>query len=267
VRTSAEPETAAGRDGAVLVLGASRGLGRAIAVAVAEIGFPVVLGCRNPSDGDRTVAEIIALGGRALCVAADVTDYVGVSAAVAVADDFGPGLAGLVNNAGVIAPIAPLAEADPMAWAEAIAVNTVGPFNAIHAALPRLGHNGVILNLSSGAAHVPIEGWSAYCASKAALAMLTRSVFLEYGSRLKVFGVQPGMVDTDMQSQIRTSGIGPMGQFPRKHLSPPTIPARALAWLLRYAPADLNGTEVDLDAVDLRLRMGRHGRNWVSSSS
>ncbi|HWV21974.1 MAG TPA: SDR family oxidoreductase [Devosia sp.] len=246
-----------GRDGAVLVLGASRGLGRAIAVAAAEIGFAVVLGCRNPLDGERTVEEIIALGGRALCVAVDVTDYASVADAVAAADDFGSGLTGLVNNAGVIAPIALLAEADPRAWAEAIAVNVIGPFNAIQAALPRLVHNGVILNLSSGAAHVPIEGWSAYCASKAALAMLTRSVFLEYGQRVRVYGVQPGMVDTDMQSQIRASGLGPVSQFPRKHLSPPAIPARAASWLLRYAPADLNGTEVDLDAISLRLRMGR----------
>lgn len=240
-------------EGAVLVLGASRGLGPAIAVAVAETGSPVVLGCRNPADGVATTEYITALGGRALCVVVDVTDYASVAAAVAAADAFGPGLAGLVNNAGVIAPIARLAEADPKAWAEAIEVNAVGAFNAVHAALPRFAQHGVIVNLSSGAAHQPVEGWSAYCASKAALAMLTRSVFLEYGRRLKVYGVQPGMVDTDMQAQIRASGVGRISQLPRNSLSSPLLPARAVAWLLRHAPEDLNGTEVDLDAIGLRL--------------
>lgn len=250
-----QPDTA--RDGAVLVLGASRGLGRAIAVAAAEAGFPVVLGCRNPDDGEQVVRQISAWGGRATAIRVDVTDYASVVDAVQRAEDFGSGLAALVNNAALIGPLAPLEQADPAAWAQAMQVNIVGPFHGIRAALRRLPAGGVIVNLSSAAAHLPIEGWSAYCASKAALAMLTRSTFTESGGRVRVYGVQPGMVDTDMQAQIRASGIGPASRFPRRSLSTASIPARAIAWLVRHAPEDLSGTEIDLDAIGLRLRMGR----------
>lgn len=201
------------------------------------------------------MAEIVASGGRALCVAVDVTDHASVSQAVATACDFASGLAAIVNNAAIVTPLARLHLGDPDAWAEAMRVNVLGPYNAIRAALPVLRRGGVIVNLSSGAAHRPVEGWSAYCASKAALAMLTRSVFAEYGDVVRVYGVQPGLLDTDMQAEIRASGLGPPSRLPRSALADVAGAARAIAWLVRTAPADLSGTEIDVDGVALRRRM------------
>lgn len=244
--------------GVVLVLGASRGIGRAVAIAVAEDGRPVVLGCRNAADGEAIAHQLHMRGHRALVVAVDVTNYDAVAAAVAAADEFGRGLAGIVNNAGAVGPLADIEDTDPSAWARTIAVNLIGAYNGTRAALPRLVAGGVVINLSSGAAQLPVEGWSAYCVSKAGLAMLTRTTFTEHGDRLRVYGVQPGMVDTDMQVEIRASGIGALSRVPRRNLSAVGSPARAIVWLLQNAPADLSGMELDLDAVALRLRIGRH---------
>lgn len=220
----------------------------------------MVLGCRNAEDGEPIAQQIVAAGGRAQVSVVDVSDYASVDTAVATACAFGQGLTGVVNNAAVISPIARLDETDPAAWTRAIQVNLVGPYHGIRAGLPRLSDGGVIINLSSGAADIPLEGWSAYCASKAGLAMLTRSTHLEHGSRVRVYGAQPGMVDTDMQAEIRASGLGAVSRVPSRNLSLASSPSRAIAWLLRHAPEDLSGTEVDLEAIALRLRIGRESR-------
>lgn len=248
------------RPGAVLVLGASRGLGQAIAVAAAEAGFPVMLGCRNVDDGTATVAQLAARGLRAATIRVDVTDYALVEAAVTAAEQFGCGLAGIVNNAGLIGPLSGLETTAPGAWANALQVNLLGAYHGTRAALSRLVPGSVIVNLSSGAATTAVPGWSAYCVSKAGLAMLTRSTFIEHGSRVRVYGGQPGLVDTDMQAEIRASGLEPHSRIARRNLSVASLPARSIAWLLKYAPLDLSGTEVELDSVALQLRMGRHGK-------
>lgn len=242
--------------GAVLVLGASRGLGRAIAVAAAEAGLVTVLGCRQLAAGEAVAAGLRARGLTASAVAVDVTDYGAVAAAVAYAATLGDGLVGVVNNAGVIAPLAPIEATAPDAWSEAASVNLVGAYHGTRAALPRLADGGVIVNLSSGAADLPLAGWSAYCAAKAGLAMLTRCTHAEHGGRLRIYGARPGMVDTDMQAEIRASGLGPVSRIARGRLGDPAGAARAVAWLLRAAPEDLSGTEIELDSAELALRMG-----------
>ncbi|MBK8082433.1 MAG: SDR family oxidoreductase [Devosia sp.] len=244
------------RPGAVLVLGASRGLGRAIAVAGAEAGFAVVLGCREVATGEPTAARLRARGLRASAIGVDVTNYDAVAAAVEHAVAFGAPLVGIVNNAGIIGPLAPIEATAPDAWSQAISVNLVGAYHGTRAALPRLADGGVIVNLSSGAASQPLAGWSAYCAAKAGLAMLTRCTHAEHGERLRVYGARPGMLDTDMQAEVRASGLGPASRIAQRSLGAPSVAARAVAWLLGVAPEDLSGTEIELDSVALQLRMG-----------
>ena len=91
------------------------------------------------------------------------------------------GLDVLINNAGVIEPISHLASSDPDEWGQVIDINLKGVYNGIRAALPVMkdAGGGSILTISSGAAHDAIEAWSHYCASKAAVNMLGRSVHLE----------------------------------------------------------------------------------------
>src|SRR5690606_15700892 len=116
---------------------------------------------------------------------------------------------------------------------------------------------GTIVNLSSGAAHRPMEGWSAYCAGKAGLAMVTQSLALEYGARgIRAFGFAPGVVDTDMQGEIRASGINPVSKLPRENLARGDDPARAIAYLCSAAAADLAGGELDMRDASCRARAG-----------
>lgn len=101
-----------------------------------------------------------------------------------------------------------------------------------------------------------MEGWSAYCSSKAGLAMLTQSVAHEYGETgVLCFGFRPGVVDTGMQGQIRTSGINPISQLKRETLLPLHIPAQAVSFLFRTRPVDLNGTEIDIRDETLQRRI------------
>ncbi|QLQ18384.1 MAG: SDR family NAD(P)-dependent oxidoreductase [Exiguobacterium profundum] len=108
-----------------------------------------------------------------------------------------------------------------------------------------------------GAARRPLEGWSAYCAGKAGLAMLTRSVHLEYGAAgVQVYGFAPGVVDTGMQGEIRASGMNEVSQIPRAALALADQPARAIAWLCGPQAAGLAGQELDVREPGLRASAG-----------
>jgi len=240
----------------VLVLGASRGLGHATALALSEAGLAVGVGCRRLSDAEGLADLLVSRGGKALPLAVDVADHSQVVTAVAAAVQWAGPLGGLVNNAGVIDPIGRIADSDPRGWARLIEVNLVGAFNGVHAALPHLAEGGVIVNVSSGAAGKPMEGWSGYCASKAGLAMLTRSIHLEYGERVRAYGFRPGVVDTGMQGEIRASKLNPISQIPQANLLKPQIPATGIAWLFLNRPADLAGSEVDIRDSDFQNRAG-----------
>ena len=168
-----------------------------------------MLAARTAAQAEANARQINAAGGKAVAIACDVSDYAACQRLVhETTQRFGPPDV-LVNNAGVIEPIGMVGDADPAEWARSIEINLIGAYYAIRAVLPGMlerGH-GDIINVSSGAALRPQEGWSAYCAGKAGLAMLTRSIDLEHrAAGIRVFGFQPGTTDTDMQVTIRASG-------------------------------------------------------------
>lgn len=242
-----------------LVTGAGRGIGAAAVLALAQAGFAVVAAARRAEDARRVVEALP--GGEAVAMAAalDVADPAAAPPVVAAALARWGRLDVLVNNAGVIEPIARIAEADPEAWARCLAVNLAGAFNMVHAVLPAMlaQGGGTILNLSSGAAFRPLEGWSAYCASKAGLAMLTRAIDLEYGAAgIRAVGISPGLVDTGMQGQIRASGVNPVSRTPRERLADPADPARLIVWLAGGGAAAHAGAEVDIRAPEIRRAAG-----------
>jgi len=235
-----------------LVTGASGGIGEASARELASCGVAVMLAARRREACTRIADSIRASGGKAAAAACDVARYGEVEAAVArTVEDFGR-LDILINNAGTIEPIARLAESDPEAWANSAC-------HAVRAALPHLvaSGDGVIVDISSGAAHRPLEGWSAYCVAKAGLAMLTQAIAHEEGERgVRVYGFAPGVVDTDMQVRIRASGVNPVSRLARSDLAPPEQPARVIAWLCTPAAADLAGQEFDIRTPEIRRRAG-----------
>jgi NAD(P)-dependent dehydrogenase (short-subunit alcohol dehydrogenase family) len=244
----------------IIVTGASRGIGAAAAVALGKAGATVMLAARDGKLAGEVARSITAAGGRSAARACDVSDYAAIAALVReTSGQFGR-VDALINNAGVIEPIASVAESDPAAWARNVEINLIGAYNPVRAVLPGMisAGGGTIVNVSSGAAIRPQEGWSAYCAGKAGLAMLTRSIALEHGAQgIRVFGFQPGTTDTDMQVIIRASGINPISQIPRANLTPVAHPAAAIVYLCTSAADDLNGQEFSLrdDAFRSRLNL------------
>ena len=241
---------------AVLITGASRGIGAEAARAFAGAGARVGLLART----EEAVADLAAeIGEAALAIPCDVTRYWEVAAAVdAVARTFGR-LDVLVGNAGVIEPIAHLAEADPDGWGRAIDVNLKGVFHGLRAAMPvmiRQG-GGTILTLSSGAAHGPMEGWSHYCASKAGAAMLTACADREGREHgIRAMGLSPGTVATQMQREIKASGVNRVSQLDWSDHIPPEWPARALVWMCSPDADEFVGREVSLREEGVRRRVG-----------
>ncbi len=242
----------------IIVTGASKGIGAAAAVALGKEGATVMLAARNGKLAADVAQTIVAAGGIASARACDVSNYAEVQALVAeTIGRFGK-LDVLVNNAGVIEPIASVAESDPVAWVRNIDINLNGAYYAIRAVLPGMiaAGGGTIVNVSSGAAIRPLEGWSAYCTGKAGLHMLTRAVALENADKgIRIFGFQPGTTDTDMQVQIRASGINMVSKIPRENLTPVAHPAAAIVYLCTKAADDLNGQEFSLRDEPFRARL------------
>ena len=243
----------------VIMTGGSRGIGAAAALAMAREGAALMITARDGAASAKIAAEIQAAGGRAASMASDVSDFASVTDLVVQTEkQLGP-VDVLVNNAGIIEPIAGIAEADPAAWARNIQINLVGAFHGVRAVLPGMiaRGGGTIINISSGAAHRPLEGWSAYCTGKAGLAMMTQAIALENAAhRIRVFGFAPGTVDTEMQVTIRASGVNVISKIPRGDLAPVDHPARALVYLCTPAADDLAGSELSLRDEALRVRVG-----------
>lgn len=239
-----------------LVTGASRGLGEGAARALAKEGAAVMLLARDGDLAQKVAGEIVDAGGTAEALACDVSDYPSVERAVADTRQRLGGLDILINNAGVIEPIAEIAASDPAVWARNIQINLIGAYYVVRAVLDRMLQNGgTIINVSSGAAYRPLEGWSSYCAGKAGLAMLTRSLVLET-TGVRIFGFSPGTIDTDMQVKIRASGLNQVSQIPRANLSPVEHAVRGLVYLCDGAADDLTGQDVSMRDEAFRKRIG-----------
>lgn len=185
-----------------VVTGASRGLGAGIAETFADEGLQLGLCARRrpsrPGGAPGSVSEAV-----------DVVDADALgSFAVAVIERFGR-IDVWVNNAGVLDPVGPLVDADPGELRTNVEVNVLG---ALHGSAVFARHvrsrpgRGVLVNMVSGAANHPYEGWAAYCASKAAVTMATEVVAREERAHgLQAYALSPGVVDTDMQSRVRSS--------------------------------------------------------------
>ena len=214
-----------------LVTGASRGLGESAAQMLAARGMAIVVSARSAEDCERVSRDIVSAGGRAVAIPCDVSDADSVMRVVEEgAAKLGP-IDTLINNAGMVDPIGRITELSPADFDKTLSVNLNGAFYAIRAVLPHMveAGGGTIVNVSSGAAIRPLEGWSSYCASKAGLHMLTRSIALEVGSRgIRAFGFQPGTVRTKMQELIRASGVNQISQMTPEQHRPPEIPAQGI---------------------------------------
>jgi 3-oxoacyl-[acyl-carrier protein] reductase len=240
----------------VLITGASRGIGAATAQHLASLGANVVLTARS---GDALEQIATQIGPQAKAIACDVSDYDQVKSAVDLALAHFGSLDILVNNAGLLAPVHRLAEFAPKDWDQIIDVNVKGVFYMMHAALPIMikQGGGTIINISSGAAYGVLEGWSHYCASKAAVLQLTRSGHEEYGTQgISCLGLSPGTVATEMQVLIKASGVNPVSQLEVADHIPASDVAQAVAYLCGPAGIKYLGEDFHLKSPDSRAAIG-----------
>ena len=247
------------KDKNAIVTGASKGIGAATARELARQGANVLLVARSIDALDQIVNEIVEDGGRAESAKCDVSRYTEVSKAVEQCVDSFGSVDILVNNAGVIDPICRLANSDPEQWDRVVDINYKGVYHGLRATIPHMVSQGggVIVNISSGAATGALEVWSHYCSTKAAVLSLTRCADKEYRELgVRVVGLSPGTVATDMQVAIKSSGINPISQLdPSVHISAEWA-ARAVAWLCTKEAADLAGTDFSLKTEEERRRAG-----------
>jgi len=243
----------------VIVTGASKGIGAEAARAFAEAGAAVLLLARSFEPIEAIAGEIVAAGGRALAIACDIADPQQVESACATCITALGKPDILINNAGIIDPVSPLAASDPEAWSKAIDINAKGPYYGTRAVLPGMIEQGggTIITISSGAAHGPMEGWSHYCSSKAAAAMLTRCIDRETrGAGIRAMGLSPGTVATEMQVIIKKSGINPVSKLDPSVHKPAEWVARALVWMCGDDADEFIGEEVKLNDETIQRRIG-----------
>lgn len=240
----------------VVITGASRGIGAAAARTFVAEGARVALLARSAGQIESLVSE---LGTAVIGFGCDVSDWASVRDAMDVVKARFGGIDVLINNAGVVDPIARLADADPADWGRTQDINLKGVFHGMKAVIPvmRAQGRGTIITVSSGAAVRALEGWSAYCASKAGALMLTQAAHLEEGAHgIRVLGLSPGTVATEMQVKIKASGVNPISQLAWEDHIPPEWPARALVWMCGDAADEWLGRDVSLRDEGIRRAVG-----------
>ena len=244
-----------------IVTGGGRGLGRAVAERLAAMGAAVVIASRNAPELDEVAKAIKRAKGRALAQTADIADERQVQELVLATERWvGPATI-LVNNAGMVDPMVPLARSNAALWLRSMAINVGGTYLATRAVLPGMLDRGYgrIVTISSGAAIRPSAGWTAYSAGKAALVMMTRSLALELeGTGVSACTFNPGYMDTEMQERVRrtsTSDFPRSDEYRAAHregkLNDPKVPARTVAYLV-LPSTHRNGATLEQSDESLR---------------
>ena len=239
-----------------IVTGASRGIGAAVAALLAGDGSAVALVARSEHALADQVDTIRNSGGRAMAIPADIADPEACRRVAARVLERWERIDALVNNAGTFTPVATIADSHPQDWQANMATNLLGPYYLTHHCLDALRRRrGRVIQVSSGASETAIVAAGAYCIAKAGLNHFSRVLAAEEPDIVSV-AVRPGVVDTAMQDTIRREGPGTMpseqiAYYRRLHreglLVAPEVPARAIAWLARYAPPSLSGGYVNYD--------------------
>ncbi|WP_429217675.1 SDR family oxidoreductase [Kosakonia cowanii] len=239
-----------------LVSGASRGIGRATARFLAQEGYTVAVNYHRQRDAaDEVVAEILARGGKAFAVQADISDESQVEAMFARIDEEGLPLTALVNNADILFQQSRVEALSAARINQVLATNVTGYFLCCREAVKRMstqhgGQGGAIVNVSSAAARLGSPGeYVDYAASKGAVDTLTTGLSLEVAaSGIRVNGVRPGFIYTEMHASGGEPGRVDRvsSAIPMQRGGQPEEVAQAIAWLLSDKASYVTGSFIDL---------------------
>ena len=249
-------------DRVAVVTGAGRGIGRAIAVALAADGFAVVVTARDPATLVQTVADVEACDATALPVACDVRDEASVAAMADATRELGP-VHTVVANAGVAGPTAPLHEVALTDWRDCLATDLDGVFLTFRAFVPAMiaAEAGSLIAISSMTGKRPLHGRTPYAAAKMGVIGLVRTLALELGPHgIRVNAVCPGAVagpriDDVIRLQAATRGITEdqalaafTGASPLGRLVEAGEVAAACAYLASDRAASITGEDLNVTA-------------------
>lgn len=232
----------------VAITGASSGIGEATALHLAERGAILVLGARRADRLEALCSSIVSRGGTACFIVTDVTRRQDVDGLVALAvEKFGK-LDVLVSNAG-IAPISPLDALRVEDWEAMIDVNVKGVLYGIAAALPLFRRQGFghFINTLSTAGIKIVPTMAVYAGSKNAVRTITEALRQEAGPLLRVTGISPGYVDTELPSSMTDPAMRAQGEA---SMEATAIPASAIADAIAFAIAQ--PSNVDVGEIVLR---------------
>jgi NAD(P)-dependent dehydrogenase (short-subunit alcohol dehydrogenase family) len=246
-------------DRVALVTGASRGIGRATAIALGDAGFAVGIVARSGPQLEETRLLIDGTQAAAVAAVADVTDATAVAHAVDEIEAELGAVTVLVNNAGSLRAIGPLWEVDPEVWWSDVSTTLAGAYNCCRCVVPRMIErgDGRIVNLTSYAAVRPAPYQSGYGCGKAALNSFTESLAAELGEvGVSVFGVAAGFTQTEMTERLTSTDAGKRW-LPTAGSGRIVTPEQTAGLIVRLAEGsadDLSGRLLHtLDEVDVLL--------------
>lgn len=234
----------------ILISGAARGIGRACALILARQGADIALFDMNGDVGE-TAGAVRDLGRRASLAIVDVSDQEKVRQGVGLIRRELGHIDCLVNNAGIVNNIAPLARMEQAAWEREIAVNLTGAFNMIRAVIEPMAERGWgrIVNMASSAARGGLYNQVGYAATKSGLLGLTRNVTLEYARKgITCNAVLPGLIGTEnVLAMPRPIVEHSVSATPARRVGKPEEVAHLVAFLCSDEAGFINGAEIDID--------------------
>ena len=238
----------------ILITGARGGLGTAATVGLAHLGDCLALLSQGWSEIKEQTEELESSGKCVLGFGIDLTSASLVATAVdRIVEEAGIPTV-VMHCASAVGPIAPLHLAKHSEWDQAVSSNVTGSFNIIREVIGRMitNNGGTIITVATEFARTPHASWSAYCASKAALLMLTGCIDAEYRSEnIRAYSILPGKSDTDMRV-ARGHQVSPKGQSPEYAADV----VKVAAWLATDSPEEYLGGVVDVDCPQVRKQAG-----------
>ena len=237
-------------DKVAIVTGASRGIGAACALALAEGGADLVLSARTPETLEEVALQVRARGRRAEVVPADLSDLDNLAPVVEAARAAFGRLDVVVNNVGGTAP-RPFANTKTRHLDDALRWNVLTAYELTRAAVPLMleGGGGSIVNISSAAAHLPERGYLAYGTAKSALDTLTRFLAADLGPRIRVNAIAPGAIETEALGMLLNDEIkaGIVARTHVRRLGRAEDIAAALLYLVSDAGSFVSGKVLEVD--------------------